>query len=152
MKHDEGDLAKSVQIILNELHGRRQRRSVGGELSGAAHVWKRAAADGGIAAANRIGAADRQTNLDDRGNQGRGVREIALEQSNTQLCVPEAALSSLPESLGWRRIQRADLAGVTGGILVRSRGSKRIIPACIRGWVRSGVGSLRFSTAAVGQA
>jgi hypothetical protein len=82
------------------------------EPSDAAPVRKHAAADGGFAASSRMGAAARRNQSGRRRGVEEEVSEKSLEkQSNTQLCAPEAALFGLPESLGWKRMQKTDQAG-----------------------------------------
>jgi hypothetical protein len=59
-----------------------------------------------------MGAAARRIQSGRRRGVEEEVSEKSLEkQSNTQLCAPEAALFGLPESLGWKRMQKTDQAG-----------------------------------------
>ena len=86
--------------------------AVGGELSGAAPVWKHAAADCGFAAASQIGAAARRKQSGQQREVDGEVSEKSLENKAIPgFCVPETTLFGLPEPLGWKRMQETDPAG-----------------------------------------
>ena len=106
--------------------------AVDGEPSDAAPVLKHAAPDCGFAAASGIGASARQNRSGRQRGVDTKVSEQSLENKATPgFCVPETALSGLPEPLGWERMQETDPVGVTAGILARSRERKIEIPAYI---------------------
>jgi hypothetical protein len=105
-----------------EVSGRRR------EPSDAAPVWKHAAADGGFAAASRVGSAGRRN----QSGRRRGVEEGVSEQSlrngaNHGLLVLAKALSGASGSLALERMQKRSQQRQLA-VYCRRRESKMEIP------------------------